>query len=67
LLSMNAMRETDDSVEAPACIVMDEFDAAATLTLIALLAIVPLAFVPLNAAAAWTKSDPRFEAIAVVM
>lgn len=39
---------------------------AATETEMPLLAIVPEALVPANAAVAWTKSLPRFEAIAVV-
>jgi hypothetical protein len=39
---------------------------AATETEIALLAMVPEAFVPWKAAVAATKSDPRLEAIAVV-
>lgn len=39
---------------------------AATLIEIALEAIVPEALVPLKTALAWTKSVPRFEAIAVV-
>lgn len=39
---------------------------AATETEIPLEAMVPEAFVPAKAALAWTKSEPRFEAMAVV-